>query len=73
MTSGFFKLLIAIAVPISGAVGYVHGTFATIKKVEEVENRIGSIKKAVLRSDNLICKTAIRQKLESAEELCTKN
>lgn len=68
---GFFKLILTIAVPVAGAVGYVHGTFATIEKVKTVENRVETIKSAVLRTDKLICKMAIRQKLESAEEVCT--
>lgn len=67
------KLALSISVPIAGAIGYVHGTFATIEKVKEVETRVRTISKSVLRSDKLICKMAIRQKLESAEEICTDN
>ena len=72
ITEGFVKLLLSISVPIAGAIGYVHGTFATIEKVKQVEVRVDTIKRAVLRTDGLICKMAIRQKLESAEEVCTK-
>lgn len=71
MTEGFFKLFISIAIPVSGAIGYVHGTFATISRVEKIESKVTTFKKAVLRSDNLICKMAIRQKLEDAEQICT--
>lgn len=73
ITEGFVKLILTISVPIAGAIGYVHGTFATIKEVESVEKRIDTIKKSVLRTDKLICKMAIRQKLKSAEEVCTDN
>lgn len=68
---GFIELLIAVCVPIAGAVGYVHGTFATSSKVERVEKRIDTMETAILRTDKLMCKMAIRQKLNSAEEICT--
>lgn len=73
ITESFLKLALTISVPIAGAIGYVHGTFATIDKVRTVEKRVDTIKSAVLRTDKLICRMAIRQKLKSAEEVCTNN
>lgn len=73
LTESFIKLALTISVPIAGAIGYVHGTFATIEKVKSVESRVDVIKNSVLRTDKLICKMAIRQKLKSAEEVCTDN
>lgn len=73
ISEGFVKLFLSLFIPTVGAVGYVHGTFATIEKVEAVETKAASVQKAVLRTDKLICKMAIRQKLERAEEICTKD
>lgn len=73
IAEGFLKIFLTVSIPIAGAIGYVHGTFATIEKVKEVDGEVKSIQSAVLRTDKLICKMAIRQKLESAEEVCTNN
>lgn len=65
------KLVFMVSVPMAGAMGYIHGTFSTIKRVEQVESRVTKTEKMFGRVDKLICKMAIRQKLDSAEELCT--
>jgi len=59
------QLVLLIMVPIAGAMGYVHGTFVTKYEHNHVRN-------AVNRIDNLMCKLAIHQKLDNAEEICTK-
>ena len=64
MTNTVVATLIAVAVPIAGAVGYVHGTFATKARVEKVET-------AIERVDKIVCKMAIRQQIENAEDICT--
>jgi hypothetical protein len=58
------QFILLIMVPLAGAMGYVHGTFATKAEVSQ-------FKKAVIRVDQLICKMAIRQKLDNAVEICT--
>lgn len=65
------KLAIVIMVPVAGAMGYVHGTFSTIERVRKVETRVSKTETMFSRVDKLICKMAIRQKLDSAEEICT--
>lgn len=60
------KLIMAIAIPIAGSMGYMHGNFATKTRVEKTEKTLG-------RVDKLICKMAIRQKLENAEDICTEH
>lgn len=64
--------LFALLVPLAGAMGYVHGTFATIERVKRVNARVDSTITVVSRIDNLICKMAISQKLKNAVEICTK-
>ena len=58
------QLILLIMVPLAGAMGYVHGTFATKAEVSQ-------FKRAVIRVDQLMCKMAIRQGLDNAEEICT--
>lgn len=67
----FLTGLTAITIPIVGAVGYVHGKFATVARVQKLELRINTGERATLNSYKLICKMAIRQKLKDAEEICT--
>ena len=71
MLETLMKALLTITVPIAGAIGYVHGTFATIDRVERLETKTDKTRSATLKSYKLICKMAIRQQLENAEDICT--
>ena len=61
--TGILLVVIAILVPMAGAMGYVHGTFAKISRVDKMD-------KAINRVDGLVCKMAIKQRLDDAEEIC---
>lgn len=71
--SGIIKLILSVLVPMAGAFSYMHGNFPSKGRVVIIEKRQDVVERAVLRTDKLICKMAIRQKLESAEEICTHN
>ena len=64
MNKNIIEMILAICIPMAGAMGYVHGTFATITDVEKNEKRIE-------RVDKLICKMAISQNIKGAEHICT--
>lgn len=64
MSKNIIELVLAICIPMAGAMGYVHGTFATIVDVKKNTNKIE-------RVDNLICKMAISQNIKNAESICT--
>lgn len=64
MNKSVIELLLAVCIPMAGAMGYVHGTFATIIDVKENTTKIE-------RVDKLICKMAISQNIPNAESICT--
>lgn len=64
MTRSVFESVLAVLIPLAGAMGYVHGTFATKDSVENNSSKIEKVYK-------LNCKMAIRQNVENAEEICT--
>lgn len=64
MNKSVIELILAVCIPMAGAMGYVHGTFATIVDVKENTTKIE-------RVDKLICKMAISQKIPNAESICT--
>ena len=64
MNKSAIELVLAICIPMAGAMGYVHGTFATIIDVKANSTKIE-------RVDNLICKMAISQNIKNAESICT--
>lgn len=66
VSKSVFEVSLAILIPIAGAMGYVHGTFATKTSVEKNSKRI-------LRIDNLMCKMAIASNIRNAENICTDN
>lgn len=72
MDRAFLSLTITILVPIAGAMGYVHGTFATIERVRKVEKLYFEKEEKLDNIHSLLCKMAIRQRLEEAVEICTK-
>jgi len=59
-----FEILLAVALPIAGAMGYVHGTFAQKAVVEQLVEKVN-------RTDKLVCRMAIKQNLEDAVQICT--
>lgn len=64
MSKSMIEMLLAVCIPMAGAMGYIHGTFATISDVKD-----NAIK--IQRVDNLICKMAISQGIKNAESICT--
>jgi len=71
MKNQMLVTLFALLVPLAGAMGYVHGTFATIERVKTVDKRVDKSELVISRIDRLICKIAINQKLKNAVEICT--
>jgi len=61
----FLDLILAVLIPVAGAVGYVHGVFAT-------NNRVDSLEVVVHRVDAVLCEIAINDKLKDAVKICTK-
>lgn len=74
MDKGILELLFAMGISVAGAVGYMHGSFATKESLEQVKtdssSSILSIKKRTKRTDNLVCQMAIRENLNDAVALC---
>ena len=64
------RLIVVACVPIAGAVGYIHGNFATQDRVSRLEVRTVDIERTVHRTEKLICKMAIRQNLKDADRIC---
>ena len=58
------ELIIAVAISVSGAIGYMHGMFASKYEVE-------TLSKSIHRVDNLLCKMAINQNVKDAVSICT--
>ena len=59
-----FEITLALIIPIAGAMGYVHGTFAQKSTVQLLIEKVN-------RTDKLVCRMAIKQKLEDAVQICT--
>ena len=60
----FLQVLLAIAVPVAGAMGYMHKSFVQVDEFKEIKTQ-------VKRMDSLMCAMAIKNKLENAVEVCT--
>lgn len=72
--------ILALLIPVAGAMGYVHGVFATNTRVDQIEKtvsssasntRVDQIEQVVRRVDKVLCKMAIKGKLEDADTICT--
>lgn len=66
---------LAILIPLTAGVSYIHTTFATQHNVVTLKERVldqtEKLNDSIQRIETLICRMAIRQELENAEELCT--
>jgi len=82
MREKYIAVIISTLVPFAGAMGYIHGTFASkeyVKKVERVQEKsIDKLKRLSLDNSekinamyNILCKMAIKQRLDDAIEVCT--
>jgi len=75
MKEKIIAIFISILIPVAGGVTYIHTTFATQASVVKIEKKVGAhyseMGQAIKRIDKLICKMAISQELENAEQICT--
>lgn len=71
MTRTAIEFILAVAIPLAGAMGYVHGNFATKEAVKETKLQVTNAGFQVDKIYTLICKMAIRQNIETAEDICT--
>ncbi len=76
MERNLIELLLGMGIAVAGAAGYVHGSFASKEALEGVREgsarEISIIKKRTVRTDSLVCKMAIREKLNNAVEMCSR-
>jgi hypothetical protein len=67
-----FEILMSIAIPVSGAMGYVHGNFVTKSELKFVEKNYKVSNDRLVDIHNILCKIAIKQQLTDAVEICNK-
>lgn len=66
MEKGIIELILAVAISISGAVGYMHGVFASKSEVEGLSSSVSKVEK-------LLCTMAINEHVKDAVKICTGN
>ena len=67
------QLFFALLMPAVGATGYVHGVFITKDRFEEKVKEIKQNQKAIRGTFAIVCRMAIKLKVEDAEDICTQH
>lgn len=72
----FLDYFLALLIPAAGAMGYVHGVFATNTRVDGIEKTVSSkvevLESVVRRVDSVLCEIAIKEQLKDVVKICTK-